>query len=182
MYSSVDEISKMIESGKIDEAKIRILNGIQMNSNMAYFKDLIDYLEKDNINIFSEDDGFNITLDKDEWTSSYFAKIRSKLKFNFSKEKLKHYNDIAIHMENEEENIKLENSYKINEENTQVTSQNSYINKDINTTITSKNENKKQMLEMFKKICIAIACICTIFILVKLLSNIINQFKNGDNL
>lgn len=136
MYSNVDAIKKMIMDDNIEEAKIRILNSIQMNNSMEYFTELMDYLDDPTINIFSEDNGYEIILDKAEWTDIYLAKIRSKLKFNFSKEKLKHYNDIIIYLSNEKTNSKAQNNYVRKDTNEQ------FINTDSrrqDTRVNSEN-------------------------------------------
>lgn len=81
--------------------KINIMNDIVLYSDNTIYQNILDYIEENNIDIFEENDNSDLELMKDEWTENYLGSIRSDLKYNFSKKKLNHFNEVAVYLDKE---------------------------------------------------------------------------------
>jgi hypothetical protein len=151
-----DELNKAIDTG--DKIKVQSILETMINAdakNVEFkFNEYLDYaaekLHKKNISLFDEDNGdTDLNMPEEKWNINLWNSVRSKLKYNFSKEKA----DFIIRVMNYLRNVKKEPYFIPQANRSEIHEKQDCREKHVvhNNTEKKVNPKKTQLNDGFKK-------------------------------
>lgn len=172
-----DAIKKEAAKNNILGVRINILNEIVLYADIGHYKEILEFIELEEINIFEENDNSDeIKLNKDEWTEDYLISLRTDLSFNFSRKRLDHFNDVAVYLYGDK--VRKMNEAKKKEETRPQKTSYEYKEKD-NSSPRPKTSNKKpvyvnQNNSIYRLMLLVAIGIGAFFLIFKIIKNILD--------
>lgn len=85
----------IVDSADLIAVRVALSHELMLDPRGLSFHEMLSYAESILLDLYEEDDNEQILKEKTEWNSDYLDFVKGKLDFNFSKQKLSLYEQVA---------------------------------------------------------------------------------------